>query len=596
MKQLLTGNEAIARGAWEAGVRFASAYPGTPSTEILEQLVTYPEIQAEWAPNEKVALEAAIGASFAGVRSMASMKHVGVNVAADPLFTFGYTGVGAGLVLVSADEPGMHPSQNEQDNRNYAAAARWAMLEPSNSQECRDMVKAAYDISEQFGVPVLLRSTTRVCHSKSIVECGQRREAKPIAYQKNPQKRIIVPANARMLRVQVEERMMALRQYAETCPFNYIVEGGRIGVVTSGVCYHYAREVFGDKATYLKLGFTNPLPDNLLKQFAQKVDVIYVLEENDSYLENWVKSMGIACKGKEVFPAWGEMTPDVIRHALGQGELPVMEYDRDKIVPRPPTLCAGCPHRGFFYELGKRKNVVVSGDIGCYTLGYAPPYNAMDTSVCMGSAFSVGHGMQKAFDLLGEDKRVVAVMGDSTFFHTGINSLMEVLYNNSRTICVILDNRITGMTGHQENPGTGKLANGQPAREMDIATIARALGARHVVEVNPNDLKAMRKALDDALALEEASVIITKWPCVLKKMDAAERSSWGNPFTAKYVVDENLCIGCKACIRSGCPAISMKENQKSGIDAPQCVGCGVCAQICPKQAIVLAPQKEGAEK
>jgi len=596
MKQLLTGNEAIARGAWEAGVRFASAYPGTPSTEILEHLVTYPEIQAEWAPNEKVALEAAIGASFAGVRSMASMKHVGVNVAADPLFTFGYTGVGAGMVLVSADEPGMHSSQNEQDNRNYAVAARWAMLEPSNSQECRDMAKAAYDISEQFGVPVLLRSTTRVCHSKSIVECGERREAEPIAYQKNPQKRVIVPANARMLRVQVEERMQALRQYTETCPFNYIVEGGRIGVVTSGVCYHYAREVFGDRATYLKLGFTNPLPDNLLKQFARKVDVIYVLEENDPYLENWIKATGLPCKGKEVFPSWGEMTPDVIRHALGQGELPVMAYDRDKMVPRPPTLCAGCPHRGFFYELGKKKNVVVSGDIGCYTLGYAPPYNAMDTSVCMGSAFSVGHGMQKAFDLLGEDKRVVAVMGDSTFFHTGINSLIEVLYNNSKTICVILDNRITGMTGHQENPGTGKLANGQPAREMDIATIARALGARHVVEVNPNDLKAMRKALDDALALEEASVIITKWPCVLKKMDAAERSAWGNPFTEKYVVDEGVCIGCKACIRSGCPAISMKGNQKSGIDASQCVGCGVCAQICPKQAIGLAPKKEGAAK
>jgi indolepyruvate ferredoxin oxidoreductase alpha subunit len=594
MKQLMTGNEAIARGAWEAGVTFASAYPGTPSTEILENIVNYPDIQAEWAPNEKVALEAAIGASIAGVRSLASMKHVGVNVAADPLFTFGYTGVGGGLVLVSADEPGMHSSQNEQDNRNYASSAKWALLEPSNSQECRDMTKAAYEISEQFGVPVLLRTTTRVCHSKSIVTCSEREEFQPIAYQKNAQKHVTVPANARALRVQLAKRMQALKAYSETCSFNYIVEGGNIGVVTSGICYHYAREVFGDRATYLKLGFTNPLPDNLLKQFAQKVDIIYVLEENDPYLEHWVKSMGIACKGKEIFPAFGELTPDVLRHALGQGELPVMEYSRDKIVARPPTLCAGCPHRGFFYELGKKKNVVVSGDIGCYTLGFAPPYNAMDTAICMGGAFSVGHGMQKAFDLSGQNKRVVGVMGDSTFFHTGINSLIEVLYNNSKTICVILDNRITGMTGHQENPGSGKQASGKPAPEMDIATIVKALGAKHVMEVNPNDLKAVRKALDDALALEEASVIITKWPCVLKKMDTAERSAWGNPFTTKYLVNEDLCIGCKACIRSGCPAISMKENKKSSIDAPQCVGCSVCAQICPKQAIGKAPKKEEA--
>ena len=588
MKRLLTGNEAIARGAWEAGVRFASAYPGTPSTEILENITGYREIESEWAPNEKVAMEAAAGASIGGIRSLAAMKHVGVNVAADPLFAFAYTGVNGGMVLISADEPGQHSSQNEQDNRWYALSAKLPMFEPSNSQECKDMLIAAYELSEQYDTPVLVRTTTRVNHSKSIVECGERTEAPFIPYMKDPQKTVMIPAFAIKRRAVVEQRMNALKQYTETAPFNYIEKGGKTGVIASGMCCHFAREVFGDRATYLKLGFTNPLPDKLLEDFAAMVEDIYVIEENDPYLENWVKTRGFACHGKEVFPAFGEMTPDVLRLAVGEKPLPVLDYDRNLVVPRPPTLCAGCPHRGLFYELGKRKNVVVSGDIGCYTLGFAAPYNAIDSCLCMGGAFSIGHGMQRAFDSTGQDLRVVCVEGDSTFFHTGINSLIEVLYNNSRAICVILDNRITGMTGHQENPGSGKHAAGDPAPQLDAGTLARAMGFRNVAEVNPNDLSAVKAALDDALRSDEASVIITKWPCVLKKMDAAERELYGNPFTDKYRVEDGICIGCKLCIKSGCPAISIdREINKSRIDAPQCVGCGVCAQICPKRAIVM---------
>lgn len=586
MKELMTGNEAIARGAFEAGARFASAYPGTPGTEILETILSYKEIKAEWAPNEKVALEAAIGASFAGARSIACMKHVGVNVAADPLFTVSYTGINGGLVLVTADEPGQHSSQNEQDNRGYAAMTKLAMLEPADSQECLDMTKAAFALSERFDVPVLLRVTTRVCHSKSAVQCGQRAQPPLLPYRKKPAKYLMVPAHAQKRRQAVAEREKALAAYAEASPFNRIEKGGRVGVVASGIAYHYAREVFGDEATYLKLGFTNPLPSGLLREFYTMVSTVYVIEENDPILENWVRQNGFDCIGKDLFPAYGEMTPDVLRRALGR-EMPLeRDVTAELVVPRPPTLCAGCPHRGLFYELGKRKNVVVSGDIGCYTLGFAPPYNAMDTCICMGSAFSIGHGMQQVFDMAGENKRVIGVMGDSTFFHTGLNALTEVLYNGSRTICIILDNRITGMTGHQENPGSGKLAGGGAAHEMDIAAIVRAMGVPNVVEVDPNDLAAVCAALDGALASDGPSVIITRWPCVLKRMDAEERAAFGEPFAAKFAVDPEKCITCKACLRSGCPAISIStEALKAVIDANQCVGCGVCAQICPKKAI-----------
>ncbi len=604
MKQLLTGNEALARGAWEAGAVFASAYPGTPSTEILENLTAYPELYAEWAPNEKAALEAAAGASLAGGRAMVSMKHVGVNVAADPLFTLSYTGVNAGLVLVSADEPGMYSSQNEQDNRHYAHAAKLAMLEPADSAECREMTLAAFELSEAFDVPVMIRVTTRVCHSKSTVECGERTAPVFKEYVKDPAKNLMVPAAAMKRRIVMEQRASRLLAASEASPFNVVIPaaadsgGRRVGVVTSGICFQYAREVFGDSAAYLKLGFTCPLPDALLKRFAATVDTVYVVEEDDPLLEQWVKACGIACTGKDIFPAYGEMTPDVLRRSLGRGELPAIEYDRDMIVPRPPTLCAGCPHRGLLMELGKRRDTVVSGDIGCYTLGFAPPYNALDTCVCMGASFSIAHGMQKAFDLAGAGKRVVGVLGDSTFFHTGINSLMEVLYNNSRAICIVLDNHITGMTGHQENPGSGKRAGGDAAPVMDIAAIVRALGVKWVAEVNPNDLAAVRKALDDAYAREEPSVIITKWPCVLKRMDAGERAAFGDPFTQKCTVIENSCIGCKICLRGGCPALSVRATQagpRAEIDAAQCVGCEVCAQLCPKNAIVPVTQKEAAK-
>jgi len=586
MKRLLTGNEAIAHGAWEAGVAFASAYPGTPSSEILANVARYKEIFSEWAPNEKVALEAAIGASIGGVRSLAAMKHVGVNVAADPLFTYSYMGVSGGMVLISADEPGQHSSQNEQDNRWYALSAKLPMFEPSNSQECRDMLAEAYDVSEKYDAPVLMRVTTRICHSKSIVDCGDRKEVAAKPYQKLPQKNLMVPQFARMRRAVVEDRMNALAEYTEVSPFNKIEKGSKVGVITSGMCYHFAKEVFGDEVTYLKLGFTNPLPTKMLAKFYEMVDEVYVIEENDPYIENWVKANGYSCKGSNTFPPFGEMTPDVIRLAVRGEQLPVIDYNKELLVPRPPTLCAGCPHRGFFYELSKLKKVAISGDIGCYTLGFAPPYNAMDTCLCMGGAFSVAHGMQWAFDGSGQDIRAIGILGDSTFFHTGINSLMEIAYNGSKAISVILDNRITGMTGHQENPGSGRLLGGDPAPVMKIMDIVKALGFKHVFEVDPNDIKAVKKVFADALALDEASVIVTVWPCPLKRMDEAELALYGNPFTTKCVVDQDKCIGCKLCIRCGCPAISMnRETNKAEVDAPQCVGCDVCAQICPKKAI-----------
>lgn len=594
MKKLMTGNEAVARGAYEAGVKYASAYPGTPSTEILENVALYKEdILAEWATNEKVALEAAIGGSLAGARSLSAMKHVGVNVAADPLFTYAYMGVNGGLVLVSADEPGQHSSQNEQDNRNFAKHAKIPMFEPSDSQESKDMTIAAFELSEEYDTPVLFRTTTRVCHSKGIVECGERNEVGIREYHKDIQKNITVPTHSRQMRVRVEERTIRLREFSNTTDLNFEVDNNqKVGVIASGASYFYAREVFGDDVNYLKLGFTYPLPNEKIKNFCEKQDKIYVIEENDPYIEEMVRILGFDCFGKNLFPYCGEMTPDVLRESLYGKTFERVEYDTHLAVPRPPTLCAGCPHRGFFYELGKKKNLVIAGDIGCYTLGFAPPYNAMDFNVCMGGAFGSGHGAQQVFNMLeGENKkRVVSVVGDSTFFHTAINGLLNVTYNSSNSINVILDNRITGMTGHQENPGSGYTLQGKETVIVEIEPLVRACGIENVRTVDPNNLKEMKATIDWALALEGPSVIITRWPCVLKKFSDQDKVEFDNCFQSKCEIVEDLCIGCKACIRTGCPALSFnKETKKSRIDREQCVGCEVCLQVCPKQAI----RKEG---
>lgn len=589
MKLLMTGNEAIARGAYEAGVRFASAYPGTPSTEILENVATYKEdIVAEWATNEKVALEAAIGGSIAGARTMASMKHVGVNVAADPLFTFSYTGVNGGMVLITADEPGMHSSQNEQDNRNYAKFAKIAMFEPSTSQEAKDMLKEAFEISEKYDTPVLFRVTTRLCHSKGIVECSDRVEVPIKEYIKNPKKNLTVPAHARVRRVEIDDRMSKLLEYSNNTHLNnYEINDTKIGIVASGMCYTYAKEVFKDDASYMKLGFTNPLPMEKIKEFASKVDNVYVIEENDPFIEEQLKANNIKCHGKDIFPSYGELTPDVIRKSVFGKTNDTIDYNKDLVVNRPPGLCAGCPHRGFFYELGKRKNVMVTGDIGCYTLGFAPPYNAMDTTICMGASLSSGHGAQKVFNMKENNKmRVVGVLGDSTFFHTGINSLLDVVYNKGNSISVILDNRITGMTGHQQNPGTGYTLQGDVTSEVNIEELVKACGVKHIRTINPNNLSQVKETLDWAFNLEEPSVIITRWPCALKKFSKQDIEEFNNPFTSKCSIDTDKCIGCKLCMKTGCPAISFKSEEKSVfIDKNQCLGCEVCSQVCPKDAI-----------
>lgn len=586
MKKLLTGDEGIARGAYEAGVSFASAYPGTPSTEILENIAEYKEILAQWDPNEKVAMESAIGASIAGARSLAAMKMVGVNVAADPLMSFAYSGVNGGMVLISADDPGMHSSQNEQDNRNYAKFAKIPMVEPGNSQEAKDMVRAALEISEAFDTPVLLRITTRVCHSKSLVELGE-----PVAQPKKPyvkdlQKFDLVPAVSKKLRVKVEERLRRLAVFSETTPLNFSVWNDRkIGIISSGVAYQYAREVFGVKASYLKLGFTYPLPIEKIKAFAAQVETLYIIEELDPYLEEQIRAAGVKCTGKEKIPVMGELNPDIVAKALTGEERELIQYDQTIVVGRPPTLCAGCPHRSFFFELAKRKNVMISGDIGCYGLGGADPLNAKDSCICMGGGPSIAHGAQKIFNKFNENMRTVSVVGDSTFFHTGLNSIMTAVYNRSNTIACILDNRITGMTGHQENPGSGFTLQGEPTKLIDIPGLVSAMGVDHVRVVNPMSLKELKEAFDWAFALNEPSVIITRWPCVLKRLTEADKTEFGD-YKGLCVIDEEACIGCRLCLKTGCPALQFKKAvKKVVIDKVQCVGCGVCAQVCPKKAI-----------
>jgi indolepyruvate ferredoxin oxidoreductase alpha subunit len=583
MKKLLTGNEAIARGAYEAGCLVATAYPGTPSTEILENVSKYKEIYSEWSTNEKVALEVGAGASIAGARSLVTMKHVGLNVAADPMFTIAYEGVNGGLIIVTADEPGMHSSQNEQDNRLYAPHAKVAMVEPSDSQECKDFVKHAFEISETFDTPVIFRVTTRVCHSKGIVELGEREDVGVKEYTKDIRKYIMVPANSKAKHIEIEnERIPKLREYSNTTPLNRIEWGNRkIGIITNGISYHHAKEVFGDNASYLKIGFSYPLPDKLIKEFAEGVESLYIIEENEPYIENFVKAMGIPCTGKEIFSLCGEISPEIIRQAM-LNEEKKETYSLDLKVPsRPPALCAGCPHRGIFYAVSKYKNrIVVTSDIGCYTLGMAPPLGVGDTVICMGAGITAGIGFDKVNKMANRDKKVFGFVGDSTFFHSGMTGLVNAVYNGTNMVMVILDNRITAMTGHQENPGTGKTLSGVESPMIDIEGLVKAIGIKeeNIRVIDPYNMEENNKAVKDAIEATEPFVIITKQPCALiKDVQKARRG-------LHCEVNQETCRKCKTCLRIGCPAISLKDNVVS-IDTSLCNGCTVCLQVCPFKAI-----------
>ncbi|HHX04099.1 MAG TPA: indolepyruvate ferredoxin oxidoreductase subunit alpha [Tissierellia bacterium] len=589
MKYLMSGNEAVARALYEAGVTFASAYPGTPSTEILESLVPYHEdMYVEWAPNEKVALEAAVGASMAGFRAVAAMKHVGLNVAADPLMTVSYTGVNGGLVIVSADDPGMHSSQNEQDNRLYARLAKIPCVEISGAREAAAAIKEAYQISESFDTPVLFRMTTRVCHSKELVEEGERVAFDPITYEKHPTKFIAAPANARKRRPLVEERVQKLVAYSETSALNTIEDNGAsVGVIASGVSVHYAKEVFDEKANYLTIGLTYPLPMEKIRSFVQSVETCYVIEELEPFIEEQIRLAGIDVIGKEKIPTMGELNVDILREALF-GETPTYQQAPEEfLVARPPILCSGCPHRGFFYEAKKFRDMIVTGDIGCYTLGATPPLQVSDSVVCMGASISMAHGVYASMAKNGEKKRVMAVIGDSTFLHSGMTSLLNSVYNKTPTINVILDNRITAMTGHQENPGTGYNILGEPAAEVDFEKVVRALGIEKVLTINPLKLGSVREAIKECLAFDEGpSVIITRWPCALKRYSDQDHQEF-NLRLPKSQVIEDLCRGCRNCVRTGCPSIRFnKETKKASVDEITCVGCGVCRESCPFDAIV----------
>ncbi len=574
MKKLLLGNEAVAQGLYEAGVRFVSSYPGTPSTEITENAVKHPEIWCEWAPNEKVALEASIGACIAGARAFSAQKHVGLNVAADPLFTSSYTGVNGGLVIAVADDPGMFSSQNEQDSRHYAKAAKILMLEPSDSTECKNYAKKAYELSEQFDTPVLLRLTTRVAHSSSIVELGEREEKDLKPYEKSVAKYVMMPASAIKRHVVVEDRQAKELEWAETTDLNTIEwNDKKIGVIAAGITYQYAKEALGDKASYLKLGCVYPLPVQKIKDFAKEVDTLYVLEQLDPFVEEHVRALGVPCIGKEAFTLQGEYSQALIRKVILHEEAEQMKTDLE-IPGRPPALCPGCPHRGLFTALHDLK-VFVSGDIGCYTLGALPPTSAIDTVICMGQSISGLHGRNKVDP--EHAKNSVAVIGDSTFVHSGITGMINTVYNQSSSNIIILDNSITGMTGHQQNPTTGKRINGDPTTAIDLEALAKAVGMKRVVVVDPYDIKATKAAIKAELEVDEPSLIISRRPCVLLPEIRKQQKP-------AVTVDPDKCIGCKACMKIGCPAISMKEG-KSTIDFTQCVGCGMCLPLCPVKAM-----------
>lgn len=573
MKELMLGNKALARGLWEAGVKFVSSYPGTPSTEITEEAVKFDDIYCEWAPNEKVAMESAFGASLAGKRSFCGQKHVGLNVAADPLYTLSYTGVNAGLVIVVADDAGMHSSQNEQDSRHHAIAAKVPMLEPSDSSEALNFAKLAYDISEQFDTPVIIKMCTRVAHSQSIVETSERVEySRP--YVKDIAKYVMMPGNAKRRHPIVEERTRKLIEYAETTPINRVeFTTDELGIITSSTCYQYVKEVFGESASVLKLGMINPLPVELIRNFATRVKRLVVVEELDPIIETHVKALGLKVEGSELLPRIDEFSQNLIAQAFGKETSSGVTLN-DTIPARPPVMCAGCPHRGLFYSLKKRKCTVL-GDIGCYTLGAVPPLSTIELTLCMGASIGATHGFNK---MLGADSegKTVAVIGDSTFIHSGMTGLANVAYNQSNSTVIILDNSITGMTGHQQNPSTGLNIKGDPAGKIDLESLCRAMGINRVRVVDPYDLKACDVAIKEELAAAEPSVIISRRPCALLK-------------TVKHkpplYVDKGKCIGCKSCMKIGCPAISMKDG-KAVVDQTQCVGCGVCSQLCPKKAFM----------
>lgn len=573
MKELMLGNKAVARGLYEAGCKVISSYPGTPSTEITEEAAVYNEIYCEWAPNEKVALEVAHGATLGGVRAACAMKHVGLNVAADPLFTISYQGLNAGLVVCVADDPGMHSSQNEQDSRHYAIAAKLPMLEPSDSEESRVFAKKAFEMSEKFNTPVLLKMVTRVAHSQSIVDTEERVEPDRVPYVKDPAK-VMMTLNSRNAHIRVEERTKALIEYAESTELNRVEMGEdtSVGIITDSTSYQYAREVLGDKVSILKLGMINPLPEKLIKDFAQKVDKVIVLEELDPIIENHCKQLGIKVAGKDTFPICGEFSQNLVRKCLGMKE-PEHITIEENVPARPPVMCAGCPHRGIFYIL-KKKKCMVYGDIGCYTLGAVAPLNAMDLNVCMGASCSGLHGFNKA---IGEEaeSNSVGVIGDSTFIHSGMTGITDISYNMSNSTVIILDNSITGMTGHQQNPTTGKNLRGEPAGKVDLEALCRALGFNRVRVVDPYDLKAVEEVVTEELAAKEPSIIISRRPCVMIK---------GTVHKPPISVDESKCVGCKQCMSIGCPAIAVKDK-KAHIDPTLCIGCKVCSQMCKFEAI-----------
>ncbi|MCC8169992.1 MAG: indolepyruvate ferredoxin oxidoreductase subunit alpha [Oscillospiraceae bacterium] len=575
MKKLMLGNEAVARGAYEAGVSIVSSYPGTPSTEITENIVKYDDIYVEWAPNEKVAAEVAIGASIAGARSMSCMKHVGLNVMADPVFTASYTGVNGGLVLCVADDQGMHSSQNEQDSRHYAKASKILMLEPSDSGECKDFTKKAYELSEKYDTPVFLRLSTRVSHSQSLVEEEERANVPLKDYEKNPQKYVMMPGNAIKRHVVVEDRIAALKEMSDSSELNRVEENGsKIGVIAGGIAYMYAKEALGDKADFLKIGIVYPLPEQKIKDFAAKHDKVYVIEELDPVIEEYCRSIGVDAVGKEVFTLQGEYTPSMIKKAVLGEDAPEFDAVDEPIPVRPPVMCAGCPHRGTYYVL-KKLGLVVSGDIGCYTLGATAPLQSLDTTICMGASISAAHGMAKA---RGKEfnKKLVSVIGDSTFMHSGITGLVDIVYNKGNNTVIILDNSITGMTGHQDNPTTGYTIRKEETKQVNLITLCKSIGIDNVVVADPFDVKNFEKVVKEEVEREEPSVIIAQRPCALLP-NMRKKYSGHCKITDK-------CKKCKMCMKLGCPAISL-DGDTVRIDTTQCNGCGLCTNVCPFGAI-----------